>query len=199
MCVRWEGTLLVCAVETFGTFVITLTAALASMGQGVLGASPGDTAPPVPGTNSGIAIGCAVTAMVRASAGGKLVPLRILTLWRSGSLIAQVAVGEHVSGGEFNPAVTLATAIRYQVKPNVYPRVVAVILSQFAGGVLAGFAAALISGNVRAVLRDVLPPPVSAASCLHRRCRGRRPRDPTTKPAPCSMSSCGPQCWCWSC
>ena len=65
-----------------------------------------------------------------------------------GMVLAMVYMGDHVSGADFNPAVSLGIAIRMGVPPHKWWMVIVTILAQFTGAFAAAFSAYGIAGNV---------------------------------------------------
>ena len=67
------------------------------------------------------------------------VPLAPLAI--GASLMVMVFMGGHISGAHYNPAVSLAVLIRGKLSPADF---VAYLVAQFAGALLAAFAASFI-------------------------------------------------------
>jgi len=86
-------------------------------------------------------IGTAVlvfTIQVAVSSGSDLAPLAI-----GGVLVSLVFAGGPVSGGHYNPAVSLAIALRGKME---FPDMIAYAISQVLGGVLGGFVGGVVGG-----------------------------------------------------
>ena len=71
---------------------------------------------------------------------GAFAPLAIGSI-----LMVMIYAGGHISGGHYNPAVTLAVWIRGRCSGNDVP---GYMISQFTGGIIAAFAVFLIKGDV---------------------------------------------------
>jgi len=71
-------------------------------------------------------------------------------------LMVMIYAGGHISGGHYNPAVTLAVWMRGRCAGSDVP---GYMISQFAGGIIAAFAVFLIKGNVPVVESPIAPVP----------------------------------------
>ncbi len=65
-----------------------------------------------------------------------------------GMVLAMVYMGDHVSGADFNPAVSLGVAIRMGLPLNEYWKVLVIMAAQFAGAFAGALSAYGIVGNV---------------------------------------------------
>lgn len=74
------------------------------------------------------------------------------------ALMVMIYAGGHISGGHYNPAVTLAVWMRGRCAGSDVP---GYMISQFAGGIVAAFAVFLIKGNV-----PVVETPIATAPSL---------------------------------
>jgi aquaporin Z len=74
-------------------------------------------------------------------------------------LMVMVYAGGHISGGHYNPAVTVAVAVRGRMAPSEVP---AYILAQLAGAVMAAGASYYLKGDVD----PSVPPPAYVLSQL---------------------------------
>jgi len=81
----------------------------------------------------------AFTICTSVIGGAALAPLAI-----GGVLIALVFAGGHISGAHYNPAVTVAVAVRGRISPR---DIAPYIASQIAGATLAGAAARVVIGH----------------------------------------------------
>lgn len=64
------------------------------------------------------------------------------------ALLVLVYMGDHVSGAEYNPAVTLAVALRFRIPSKDFPAVLAKMVSQLVGGILGAYSALGLAGSV---------------------------------------------------
>jgi aquaporin Z len=74
------------------------------------------------------------------------------------ALMVMIYAGGHISGGHYNPAVTLAVWMRGRCAGSDVP---GYMISQFTGGIVAAFAVFLIKGNV-----PVVETPIATAPSL---------------------------------
>src|SRR5476651_865136 len=72
-------------------------------------------------------------------ADGVIAPIAI-----GGVLMVMIFAGGHISGGHFNPAVTIGVAVRGRLPSHEIP---SYILAQLVGAVLAGGAACYLKGS----------------------------------------------------
>jgi aquaporin Z len=84
-----------------------------------------------------------LTVALTVIGGTPLAPLAI-----GSALMVMVYMGGHVSGGHYNPAVTVAVRLRGAMEPSDF---LPYILAQCLGAILAGFAAAHIMGDTLTV------------------------------------------------
>ena len=78
-------------------------------------------------------------------------------------LMVMIYAGGHISGGHYNPAVTLAVWIRGRCSSSDVP---GYMISQFAGGIIAAFAVFLIKGDVLVEAALISPIPSLLAEFL---------------------------------
>jgi aquaporin Z len=78
-------------------------------------------------------------------------------------LMVMIYAGGHISGGHYNPAVTLAVWMRGRCSGNDVP---GYMISQFAGGIIAAFAVFLIKGDVFVEAAVISPIPSLLAEFL---------------------------------
>ncbi len=78
-------------------------------------------------------------------------------------LMVMVYAGGHISGGHYNPAVTLAVWMRGRCEGGDVP---GYMISQFAGGIIAAFAVFLIKGDVPVEIGVISPIPSLLAEFL---------------------------------
>ena len=78
-------------------------------------------------------------------------------------LMVMIYAGGHISGGHYNPAVTLAVWIRGRCSSSDVP---GYMISQFAGGIIAAFAVFLIKGDVLVEAAVISPIPSLLAEFL---------------------------------
>ena len=78
-------------------------------------------------------------------------------------LMVMIYAGGHISGGHYNPAVTLAVWIRGRCSSSDVP---SYMISQFAGGIIAAFAVFLIKGDVLVEAALISPIPSLLAEFL---------------------------------
>jgi len=78
-------------------------------------------------------------------------------------LMVMIYAGGHISGGHYNPAVTLAVWMRGRCSGNDVP---GYMISQFAGGIIAAFAVFLIKGDVLVESAVISPIPSLLAEFL---------------------------------
>ena len=74
-----------------------------------------------------------------------------------------MVTGGHISGGHYNPAVTLAVWMRGRCSVSDVP---GYMISQFAGGIIAAFAVFLIKGDVLVEATVLSPIPSLLAEFL---------------------------------
>ncbi len=89
---------------------------------------------------------------------GAFAPLAIGSI-----LMVMIYAGGHISGGHYNPAVTLAVWIRGRCSGNDVP---GYMISQFTGGIIAAFAVFLIKGDVLVEATVLSPIPSLLAEFL---------------------------------
>ncbi len=89
---------------------------------------------------------------------GAFAPLAIGSI-----LMVMIYAGGHISGGHYNPAVTLAVWIRGRCSANDVP---GYMISQFTGGIIAAFAVFLIKGDVLVEATVLSPIPSLLAEFL---------------------------------
>ncbi len=89
---------------------------------------------------------------------GAFAPLAIGSI-----LMVMIYAGGHISGGHYNPAVTLAVWIRGRCSGNDVP---GYMISQFTGGIIAAFAVFLIKGDVPVEAAVIAPIPSMLAEFL---------------------------------
>ena len=78
-------------------------------------------------------------------------------------LMVMVYAGGHISGGHYNPAVTLAVWMRGRCEGGDVP---GYMISQFAGGIIAAFAVFLIKGDIPVEVGVISPIPSLLAEFL---------------------------------
>jgi len=78
-------------------------------------------------------------------------------------LMVMIYAGGHISGGHYNPAVTLAVWMRGRCEGSDVP---GYMISQFAGGIIAAFAVFLIKGDVLVETAVISPIPSLLAEFL---------------------------------
>lgn len=78
-------------------------------------------------------------------------------------LMVMIYAGGHISGGHYNPAVTLAVWMRGRCSSSDVP---GYMISQFAGGIIAAFAVFLIKGDVLVEAAVISPIPSLLAEFL---------------------------------
>ena len=78
-------------------------------------------------------------------------------------LMVMIYAGGHISGGHYNPAVTLAVWMRGRCSSSDVP---GYMISQFAGGIIAAFAVFLIKGDVLVEAAIISPIPSLLAEFL---------------------------------
>jgi len=78
-------------------------------------------------------------------------------------LMVMIYAGGHISGGHYNPAVTLAVWIRGRCPGIDVP---GYMISQFAGGIIAAFVVFLIKGQVPVLESPIAPGPSLVAEFL---------------------------------
>jgi aquaporin Z len=78
-------------------------------------------------------------------------------------LMVMIYAGGHISGGHYNPAVTLAVWMRGRCSGSDVP---GYMISQFAGGIIAAFAVFLIKGDVLVEAAIISPIPSLLAEFL---------------------------------
>ncbi len=91
--------------------------------------------------------------VVMAPGAGSLAPIAI-----GAALMVMVYAGGHISGGHYNPAVSLAVTLRGKCTP---PEFVGYIIAQFVAAVAASGAVAFIKGGL-----PIPPPPVNVGPAL---------------------------------
>ena len=89
---------------------------------------------------------------------GAFAPLAIGSI-----LMVMIYAGGHISGGHYNPAVTLAVWMRGRCSSNDVP---GYMISQFTGGIVAAFAVFLIKGDVLVEATVLSPIPSLLAEFL---------------------------------
>ncbi|MCZ6554488.1 MAG: aquaporin [Thermodesulfobacteriota bacterium] len=89
---------------------------------------------------------------------GAFAPLAIGSI-----LMVMIYAGGHISGGHYNPAVTLAVWMRGRCSGNDVP---GYMISQFTGGIIAAFAVFLIKGDVLVEATVLSPIPSLLAEFL---------------------------------
>ncbi len=89
---------------------------------------------------------------------GAFAPLAIGSI-----LMVMIYAGGHISGGHYNPAVTLAVWMRGRCSGNDVP---GYMISQFTGGIIAAFAVFLIKGDVPVEAAVIAPIPSMLAEFL---------------------------------
>jgi len=89
---------------------------------------------------------------------GAFAPLAIGSI-----LMVMIYAGGHISGGHYNPAVTLAVWMRGRCSGNDVP---GYMISQFTGGIIAAFAVFLIKGDVPVEATVLSPIPSLLAESL---------------------------------
>src|SRR5262245_37527872 len=96
--------------------------------------------------------------VVIAPGAGALAPLAI-----GSALMVMIYAGGHISGGHFNPAVTLAVYIRGKCPASDVPGYMA---SQIVGGVIAAVIVLFLKGNPEVKPMDILVAPALVAELL---------------------------------
>ncbi len=112
-------------------------------------------------------------------------------------MVAQVYAGDHVSGAHYNPAVTVAVAIRNNMELYDLPDVMWRVGVQLVGAILAALVSFALTAQVRTVSPTALArrrySPVVSCRGESRRCF-RTQTAHTARRLPSSLSSCGRLC-----